>query len=78
MSHVMSQPFWITAPKEMVIEHLYSEYNGELLYLSSIRRLWTHFKPTKVSFLFNSIILAASEFSLRLVHANTYRYHVGA
>ena len=73
-----SQPFWITAPKDMVVERLYGEHDGELLYLSSIRRMWTHFKSTKVSLLFNRLVLAASEVWLWLVHANTRRYRVGA
>ena len=52
---------WITASIEMVVERLYGEHLGELLFLSSIRRLWTHFKSTKLSLLFNTLILAASD-----------------
>ncbi len=74
----MSQPFWIMAPIEMVVERPYGKHDGEMLFLSSIRRFWMHFKYTKVSLLFNSLILAASELWLWLVHANTCRYGAGA
>ena len=67
-----------TAPIEMVVKRPYGEHDGELLFLSSIKRFWTHFKYTKVSLLFNSLILAASELWLWLMHANTCRYGAGA
>ena len=62
------------ASVEIVVKNLYGEHPlyGELLFLSSIRRFWTHFKSTKVSFLFNTLILAASELWLWLVHAHMY------
>ena len=51
-----------TAPIEMVVERPYDKHDGEMLFLSSIRRFWMHFKYTKVSLLFNSLILAALSF----------------
>ena len=40
----------------MVVERLHGEYDGKLLFLSSIRRLWTHFKSAKVSLMFHTLM----------------------
>ena len=55
----MCQPFWIMAPFEMVVEHLYGEHDGELLFLSRIRQLGRQVKSTKLSFTFNTVILSS-------------------